>query len=189
MTWPESRPSRAYWADRTTLRLDANRAWSLGEATAFWHALEQRDIAVEFVEEPTADAASGPSWQHQNMPLAFDETLRDWTPGTFPYWHAATAVVLKPTILGGYDATSKWIDAARRSRRRARPERMLRERRRSPHGRPGRCPDRCSRRTGYLPRARRRRAKPPAGTRRRFGTPPQLFLSGAIDVGRLTRIA
>ncbi len=98
--------------NRTTLRLDANRAWSADQALAFWSSLQSRGVAPKFVEEPTADIAEWPELRARGMPLAFDETLRHWTPETFPHWHLATAVVLKPTILGGYDATTEWIEAA-----------------------------------------------------------------------------
>jgi O-succinylbenzoate synthase len=97
---------------RTTLRLDANRAWSRLEALDFWDGLLSRGITPEFIEEPTADVGEWTELRASGMPLAFDETLRDWSPDTFPHWHMATTVVLKPTILGGYDATVEWIDAA-----------------------------------------------------------------------------
>ncbi len=102
----------ALLGDRTALRLDANQAWSLPEAFAFWHGLKQRGIAPEFVEEPTGDSGASKELSARGMPVAFDESLRRFTPQTFPHWDCATAVVLKPTILGGYDATVEWIAEA-----------------------------------------------------------------------------
>lgn len=99
-------------SSRTTLRLDANRAWSMREATAFWDGVQTLSIVPEFIEEPTADPTEWAELEAKGMPLAFDETLRHWTPDTFPHWRRATAVVLKPTILGGYDATVQWIEVA-----------------------------------------------------------------------------
>ncbi len=100
--------------EQTTLRLDANRAWSRAQAADFWSAVQRLGISIAFIEEPTYDDAAWPHLFDLGMPLAFDETLRHWTPYTFPHWHLATAAVLKPTILGGYDATVEWIAESRR---------------------------------------------------------------------------
>lgn len=89
------------------LRLDANRAWSPGEARRFASAVD--GVALDFVEEPLADSAGLPElWLDTGLPLALDETLhRPGSPGggadALGGWLAAA--VLKPTLVGGVAAT------------------------------------------------------------------------------------
>lgn len=98
-----------------SLRLDANRAWSLAEAQSFVAAipLPQRR-RIEFFEEPcrtpaeslrfAADAALG-------LPLAWDESLREAgfilaaRPGL-------RAIVIKPSLLGSIDRCRRLVAEA-----------------------------------------------------------------------------
>lgn len=77
-----------------TLRLDANRTWPRDTVHARLAALA--DLPIELVEEPCTDARTlGPL----PLPLALDESLVEHA----GLAHAA-AVVLKPTLLGGFAA-------------------------------------------------------------------------------------
>ena len=82
------------------LRLDANRAWTFEQATAFAQGVSGCDL--EYIEEPLADAAQMPKLVAAcNLPVALDESLvglpiRELREHTY-----ARAVVLKPTLLGG----------------------------------------------------------------------------------------
>ena len=102
------------------LRLDANRAWSPSDARRFADAL--RSVALEFVEEPLADAGPEASalaelWLDTGMPIALDETLQEPGPGSpgggleaLRGW--AAAAVVKPTLVGGLAAARRIADAA-----------------------------------------------------------------------------
>jgi O-succinylbenzoate synthase len=95
-----------------SLRLDANRAWTPEQATDFARRMDRAGVRLAFVEEPS-DPASALALAEAGLPVAFDETLRDFAPETFPFWDIARALVLKPTILGGYAAAQAWAEAAR----------------------------------------------------------------------------
>ena len=84
------------------LRLDANRAWSAKDARRFADAVS--GVALEFVEEPLADAAGLPElWLDTGLPLALDETLQ--RPGGAEHLRGwAAAAVIKPTLVGGLAA-------------------------------------------------------------------------------------
>lgn len=100
---------RAAVGPKVELRLDANRAWSLEEATAF--AAGVADVRVAYVEEPLRDPAGlAAFWLDTGLPVALDESvqeegveIRGW----------AEAVVLKPTLVGGLMATLRLAAQAR----------------------------------------------------------------------------
>lgn len=97
--------------DGTALRLDANRAWSIDEARAFAEAI--RGVEVAYIEEPLADPTQIDDFVAQTgLPVALDETTRDVPPEALRD-HSASAVVLKPTLLGGLRRTRTWIQTAR----------------------------------------------------------------------------
>lgn len=77
-----------------TLRADANRAFSTGEAAERVRALGS--LGVEYVEEPAADWAA---LDGIGVPLAADESLRDRDFSTVIA--RARVLVLKPMVLGG----------------------------------------------------------------------------------------
>lgn len=83
-----------------SLRLDANRAWSLEEALAFARGIE--GLQVEYIEEPLADPALLPRFAAQSgLPVALDESLAGMPAAALKDHDYASAVVLKPTLLGG----------------------------------------------------------------------------------------
>jgi O-succinylbenzoate synthase len=93
-----------------TLRLDANRAWSMAEACRFAEALSPTPIA--FIEEPLADPSKLAEFvERTGWRVALDETVREITPSALATHTYATAVVLKPSLTG-LSATLRWMDAA-----------------------------------------------------------------------------
>lgn len=84
------------------LRLDANGAWSLAQATARLAPLV--DLAPELVEEPLADARELPRLRTP-LTIALDESLQHLDPeaevGPLLAAGAARALCLKPMALGG----------------------------------------------------------------------------------------
>jgi O-succinylbenzoate synthase len=98
-----------------TLRLDANRAWSLDDAVTFARGI--RDCQIEYVEEPLTDS-SGLADLHRRepqFPLAIDESVRGLSLDQM--WSAdyVRAVIIKPTIVGGIARTLEIVRVCRES--------------------------------------------------------------------------
>jgi o-succinylbenzoate synthase len=90
-----------------TLRLDANRRWSLAAALAFSQALSPAGIA--FIEEPLASFADyGAYDRRQGLPFALDESLLGRGPEEIGPWRHLRALVLKPSLLGGPEVCRAW---------------------------------------------------------------------------------
>jgi len=107
------RAVRGDLGDAVALRLDANRAWSLGEAERFARATA--DLRLEYVEEPLADPARLPSFARDHgLPVALDESLAGMEPEALEDHGYARAVVLKPTMLGGISRTLRFARLASR---------------------------------------------------------------------------
>lgn len=102
---------RAVVGPEISLRLDANRAWSIEQAITFMNGI--RDLGVEYVEEPLGDPEGLEALASRcRVPITLDETVPEITfedLGTYTWAHA---MVLKPMLLGG-------ITTARRFARRA----------------------------------------------------------------------
>jgi O-succinylbenzoate synthase len=97
--------------DAVSLRLDANRAWSVEEAEGF--ARDTMGLRFEYVEEPLADPAHLPSFARTHgVPVALDESLAGMEPETLENHGYARAVVLKPTLLGGLSRTLRFASRA-----------------------------------------------------------------------------
>lgn len=84
---------------RACLRLDANRAWSFNEALAFMHMI--RGVDLEYIEEPLEDPSRLEELAGRGIPVALDESVRDLAPDGVSKRRWATAIVIKPTIVGG----------------------------------------------------------------------------------------
>jgi len=96
-----------------SLRLDANRAWTVEEATTF--AEEVGELSLAYVEEPLADPTALPGLvEATGLPVALDETTREGDPGELPDDYPIRAVILKPTLLGGITPTRAWTQWAER---------------------------------------------------------------------------
>lgn len=94
------------------IRLDANRAWSLKEAARFGEHLGEIDI--EYLEEPLRDHTQLPELaQHSSLPIALDESLMSIPPDRLIPFRGLTAVIIRPTLLGGLEQAVKYILRAR----------------------------------------------------------------------------
>lgn len=109
---------RRVWAladalgDKGRIRLDANRAWTVAEAVSFADALDAG--TVDYVEEPLSNPERLPALAAQTgMPVALDETTREWAPRDLSETKFVAAVVLKPTLLGGLTTVRRWAQSAR----------------------------------------------------------------------------
>ena len=107
------RAVRGALGDAASLRLDANRAWSLEEAERFARAAAA--LGFEYVEEPLADSAQLPLLAGSHgLSVALDESLADMEPEALEDHGYAQAVVLKPTLLGGITRTLRFARRASR---------------------------------------------------------------------------
>ena len=98
---------------RLELRLDANRAWSLGQALQFAHGLSpaQRQ-RIAFFEEPCQTPAQSLAFaQDSGIALAWDETLRE--PGFALSAPAGLrALIIKPSLQGSVSHCRQLIEQA-----------------------------------------------------------------------------
>ena len=107
------RAVRGALGDAASLRLDANRAWSLEEAERFASAAAA--LGFEYVEEPLANPAQLPLLARSHgLPVALDESLAGMEPEVLEDHGYARAVVLKPTLLGGITRTLRFARRAAR---------------------------------------------------------------------------
>lgn len=87
-----------------SMRLDANRCWSLETALSFGRAIA--GCRIEYIEEPLADPAGLEQFYRETgVPVALDETLVESSPGNFQPFGGLVALVLKPAVLGGVEKT------------------------------------------------------------------------------------
>jgi o-succinylbenzoate synthase len=99
--------------DGVSLRLDANRAWGYREAAGFVRGAE--GTSFEYVEEPLADPARLPELVREyGTPVALDESLVAMEPEDLEAHRYASAVVLKPTLIGGIARTLRLAERALR---------------------------------------------------------------------------
>ena len=95
---------------RVTLRLDANRLFSLKAALAFWKRVDP--ARIEYIEEPLRDSTSLSEFYEQTgIPFALDETLAGHSPANFRPPAGCAAYILKPGVLG-IEKTWEWTRAA-----------------------------------------------------------------------------
>ncbi len=111
---------RALIGGQGSIRLDANRVWSLKEVLLFVDLAGRAQI--EFIEEPLSDMGkTGEFYQATHMPVAVDETL-SLPAGQVSLLVNSEAVkyyVLKPTVLGGIILCLDWMKNARCSGKKA----------------------------------------------------------------------
>ena len=97
--------------NQIVLRVDANRGWEFNQAKEF--ALGVRDFNVEYCEEPLRNINQLEKLhEHTGLQVALDETL--WSnpdPIEIPN-SSISALILKPSILGGWVNTRLWINHA-----------------------------------------------------------------------------
>ncbi len=91
-------------------RLDSNRGWSLRETLRL--AEETSGFPIEYFEEPIADPIELPELIDEcGVPVALDETLRGISPEDLRDFEGAAALVLKPTLFGGFEICREFAEA------------------------------------------------------------------------------
>ncbi len=94
------------------LRLDANGAWTLEEALKFSKGVEQSGI--DYIEEPLRDPYKLDAFSLASaLPVALDETLRDHPIEKLVKIKTLKAIVIKPTLLGGFHRSNQLALKAR----------------------------------------------------------------------------
>lgn len=89
---------------KALLRLDANRRWTLEQAKRFCGAIDAQGI--EYIEEPTQSPVDHIHLiRCTRIPIALDETLTETACEQLDE-KCCGAVVLKPSLLGGFDQTA-----------------------------------------------------------------------------------
>jgi len=98
------------------LRIDANRALDLDAATRLFEGLPAERI--EYVEEPLRDPSRlGEFARRTGLHVALDETLGEPSGADLLAHPAVRALVLKPSVLGGFGRAHALADSARRAGR------------------------------------------------------------------------
>ena len=93
-------------------RLDANRAWELAEALHF--ARMVKGLPIEYIEEPVKRVQDQTLFFNKTeMPVALDETLLENPPDSMLIRKGVKALILKPSLLRGFDHTARLIRFAR----------------------------------------------------------------------------
>ena len=84
-----------------SLRLDANRAFTIEKALAFAEKLGKDKI--DYIEEPVKNLSMLKELSLKNkmsLPLALDESLKEISPKDLPLFKGIKSIVIKPTTLG-----------------------------------------------------------------------------------------
>lgn len=98
-------------SDKAALRLDANRAWSLENALTFARGV--KDCRIEYIEEPLQEPVQLTEFlKDARIPVALDETLCEIDLQELNGVKQIAAVVLKPTLLGGFEKAAAFARAA-----------------------------------------------------------------------------
>ncbi len=90
--------------EEVRLRLDANRAWDYDTAVTFARCIA--DCPIEYIEEPLKDPSLFVEFSRRTrIPVALDETVLERGVKELERWRGVEAVVLKATLLGGFEFT------------------------------------------------------------------------------------
>lgn len=93
---------------RTRLRLDANRSWSILDAVRFGKAIGSDNI--EYIEEPLSEINKVNSFYEQTgIPIALDESLNEIPKEIFKNMNGLKAFVIKPSLLGGFERSMEFV--------------------------------------------------------------------------------
>lgn len=98
------------------LRLDANQRWDYQQALDFAKGVSAVKDVIEYIEEPFAAGTPGhleAFYRATGIPTALDESLEALDPAAAVIPGGVAAIVLKPTLLGGFSRIMGFIGLAR----------------------------------------------------------------------------
>ncbi len=110
LTFDDARVVLKKLAPRFRVRVDVNRAWSFEESNSFFSHFDESTFA--FIEEPTHEIDK---LKHFSHPFALDESLLDIPLDTLTTFPKLTALVIKPTILGGKSDCTSLLSIAQKN--------------------------------------------------------------------------
>jgi len=88
------------------LRLDANRSWTPDQAQSLEVLPAER---IDYVEEPLQNLSGLEAfYRRTGLAIALDESLRTPEAERYLTFDGVKALVLKPTVLGGFSSVQKW---------------------------------------------------------------------------------
>jgi O-succinylbenzoate synthase len=91
-------------------RIDPNRAWEIDATLRVAETL--KEYPVDYIEEPLRDSSKLPDLiKSCSVGIALDETLREIGPSQLPAFKGASALVLKPTLMGGFKVCRDFAEA------------------------------------------------------------------------------
>lgn len=100
---------------KATLRLDANRKWSLDTALEFCD--QTASPSIEYIEEPLSNINEISQFtQKSKIPIALDETLTEKKLDDINQFKNIAAFILKPSVLGGFKKTADLIRYANQNK-------------------------------------------------------------------------
>lgn len=104
--------------NHATLRLDANQAWSFEEAIEFGKQIGVDHI--DYIEEPFVNYLRIPDFFNATgIPAGLDESISKLSSQEFSALTGLKAAILKPTLLGGFEACHRFIEIASQHGRQA----------------------------------------------------------------------
>ncbi len=96
---------------RAIVRLDANKAWDIKSAFEFCRAIDF--AAIEYIEEPLKDFSRVAEFYEETLiPVAIDESLKEHSLREIKSLDGVEVVILKPTILGGFEKITRMTEEA-----------------------------------------------------------------------------
>ncbi len=106
-------------APNIALRLDANCRWRFEEAAQFASGVASCDI--EYIEEPVSDWSELRRLKTEcpDLPIALDESVRDLSIEDIREGDYFSAVVIKPTVIGGIARSFEIVRACKKSGKKA----------------------------------------------------------------------
>ncbi len=102
--------------ENITFNLDANRAWSIKQATAFSKKVPIQSI--NYIEEPCHSLEQSLIFSQQTgVHIALDESLQAADFNFLPYItnRAIKALIIKPSIIGGFEPCLQFIEQAKKA--------------------------------------------------------------------------
>jgi len=91
-------------------RIDPNRAWEFDVTLRVAEML--KEYPVDYFEEPLRDSSKLPDLIKSCLVgIALDETLREISPSELGAFKGASALVLKPTLMGGFNVCRDFAEA------------------------------------------------------------------------------
>ena len=102
------RRANKYYVGKIKLRLDANRSWTFDDAMMFSNTVNKS--IIEYIEEPLQENKFLEKFHHATgIPVALDESLSEISAAELKQFGYATALVLKPSVIGGFEKCVRFI--------------------------------------------------------------------------------